>query len=138
MGDSVLKALFEERDDSRIFKLCDVVRETSFAIHKFHRYGHLEKVYKNALVHRLRKIGLKVEQQLPLAVYDEDGTIIGKYFADLFVQDCLIVEIKACSNLVDENVAQLLGYLRSSRIEHGLLSNFGNQKLQKKKCALDN
>ena len=138
MSDSVLKALFEERDNNRIFKLCDLVRETSFAIHKFHRYGHLEKVYKNALVHRLRKIGLKVEQQLPLAVYDEDGTIIGKYFADLFVQDCLIVEIKACSNLVDENVAQLLGYLRSSRIEHGLLSNFGNQKLQIKKYALDN
>lgn len=138
MGDSILRVLFEERDDSRIFKLCDLVRETSFAIHKFHRYGHLEKVYENALAHRLRKVGLKVEQQFPLSVFDEDGTIIGEYFADLFVEDCLIVEIKACSNLVDEHVAQLLGYLRSSRREHGLLVNFGNQKLQIKKYALDN
>lgn len=138
MSDSVLKALFEERDNNRIFKLCDLVRETSFAIHKFHRYGHLEKVYENALAHRLRKIGLKVEQQFPLAVYDEDGTIIGEYFADLFVEDCLIVEIKACSNLVDEHVAQLLGYLRSSRVEHGLLINFGSHRLQIKKYALDN
>lgn len=139
MGDSVLKALFEEEaDDSRIFRLCDIVRETSFAIHKFHRYGHLEKVYENALAHRLRKIGLRVEQQFPLAVFDEGGTIIGEYFADLFVEDCLIVEVKAGSNLIDEHVAQLLGYRRSSRIEHGLLINFGNQKLQIKKYALGN
>lgn len=139
MSDSVLKALFEEEaNHNRMFRLCDIVRETSFAIHKFHRYGHLEKVYENALAHRLRKLGLKVEQQFPLSVFDEDGTVIGEYFADLFIEDCLIVEIKACANLCDEHVAQLLGYLRSSQIEHGLLINFGNQKLQIKKYALDN
>ena len=70
-----------------INQLCDVVRETSFAIHKYHRNGHLEKIYENALVNRLRKQGLKVEQQFPLTVYDEDGTILGEYFADLFVED---------------------------------------------------
>ena len=53
------EALFSDTDDrDRIFKLCDLVRETSFEIHKFHRYGHLEKVYENALGHRLRKLGL--------------------------------------------------------------------------------
>ena len=119
-----------------IFKLCDIVRETSFAIHKFHKHGHLEKVYEKALSHRLRKDGLIVEQQFPLSVFDEDGTPIGNYLADLFVENCLIVEIKACSGLCDEHTAQVLGYLRSSRIEHGLLINFGAQRLQVKKYVL--
>lgn len=126
----------DERD--RIFKLCDIIRETSFEIHKFHRYGHLEKVYENALAHRLRKFGLSVFQQFPLMVYDEDGTEIGEYFADLFVENILIVEIKACRGIADEHIAQILGYLRSSKIEHGLLINFGNQRLQIKKLALSN
>jgi PD-(D/E)XK nuclease superfamily len=59
-----------------IMKLCDVVRETGFAIHRYHKHGHLEKVYENALAHRLRKLGLDVKQQYPLKVYDEDGTLI--------------------------------------------------------------
>lgn len=58
----------------------------NFAIHKFHRYGHLEKVYENALAHRLRKLNLHVNQQFPLSVFDEDGTVIGEYFADLFIE----------------------------------------------------
>lgn len=132
-----LEDLFSDLEkNDRIFKLCDLVRETSFAIHKFHRYGHLEKVYENALAHRLRKLGLKVEQQFPLPVYDEDGTQIGDYFADLLVEGCLVVEIKACRDIADEHFAQLLGYLRSSKIEHGLLINFGNQRLQIKKLVL--
>ena len=119
-----------------INQLCDVVRETSFAIHKYLRNGHLEKVYENALVHRLRKQGLKVEQQHPLTVYDEDGTILGEYFADLFVEDCLIVELKAVKATTDEHVAQLLGYLKSSRIETGLLINFGAARLYVKKYLM--
>ncbi len=116
-----------------INELCDVVRETSFAIHVYHRDGHLEKVYENALVHRLRKQGLKVEQQYPLAVHDEDGTELGQYYADLFVENCLIVEIKACKAIANEHIAQILGYLKSSRIETGLLINFGAPKLYIKK-----
>lgn len=92
-----------------INSLCDIIRETSFAIHVYHRNGHLEKVYENALAHRLRKQGLRVEQQCPLTVYDEDGTILGEYFADLFVEGCLIVELKACRAIADEHVAQILG-----------------------------
>ncbi|VGO18279.1 GxxExxY protein [Pontiella sulfatireligans] len=118
-------------------ELCDVVRETSFAIHKYHRNGHLEKIYENALAHRLRKLGVKVEQQFPLTVYDEDGTVIGEYFADLFVEDCLIVELKACRNTAEEHVAQLLGYLKSSRIHDGLLINFGAPRLYIKKYVMD-
>jgi len=137
MDDKFSASLFQDAPThNRIFELCDIVRETSFAIHKYHRYGHLEKVYENALGHRLRKLGIRVDQQYPLSVFDEDGTVIGEYFVDLFVEGCLVIELKACSSLNDEHVAQLLGYLRSSRIEHGLLINFGNQKLQIKKYAL--
>lgn len=112
------------------------MRETSYAIHKFHRNGHLEKIYENALIHRLSKLGLKVEQQFPLTVFDEDGTILGAYFADLFIENCLIVELKAVKNLSDEHIAQILGYLRSSKIENGLLINFGVSKLQINKYIL--
>jgi GxxExxY protein len=119
-----------------INQLCDVVRETSFAIHKYHRNGHLEKVYENALVHRLRKQGLRVEQQHPLTVYDEDGTILGEYLADLFVEDCLIVELKATKATTDEHVAQVLGYPKSSQIETGLLINFGAAKVHVKKYLM--
>jgi GxxExxY protein len=119
-----------------IKQLCDVVRQTSFEIHKYHRSGQMEKIYENALVHRLRKLGVKVEQQFPLHVYDEDGTLLGDYYADLFVGDILIVELKACKDIVNEHIAQLLGYLRACRMEHGLLINFGAPKLQIKKYLL--
>jgi GxxExxY protein len=119
-----------------IMKLCDVVRETAYDIHLYHAHGHLEKVYENALAHRLRKLGLDVKQQHPLVVHDEDGTVIGEYSADLLVNNCLIVELKAAKTFADEHVAQLLGYLKSARIEHGLLINFGSYKFQIKKYAL--
>lgn len=119
-----------------IMKLCDTVRETAYAIHVYHGHGHLEKVNENALVHRLREAGIQVEQQHPLTVYDEDGTVIGEYFADLLVDNRLIVELKACRAMADEHVAQVLGYLRSARSEHGLLINFGSAKFEIKKYIL--
>ncbi len=119
-----------------IFTLCDVVRETAFAIHVYLRYGHLEKVYENALVHRLRKQLVRVEQQVPITVRDEDGTVIGEFMADLLVEGLLIVELKACKGLADEHFAQALGYLRATRMEHALLINFGAPKLQVKKLIL--
>ena len=115
--------------------LCDIVRQTAYDIHVYHGNGHLEKVYENALAHRLRKAGCNVKQQHQLKVYDEDGTEIGEYFADLFVDDRLIVELKAAKTIVDEHVAQTLGYLKASRIEHGLLINFGSYRFQIRKYA---
>ena len=119
-----------------INQLCDIVRETSFAIHCYHRNGHLEKIYENALAHRLRKQGLEVRQQYPLSVFNEDGTLLGEFFADLFVENQLVVELKAARTVADEHVAQLLGYLRSSRIETGLLINFGSSILHVKKYLM--
>jgi GxxExxY protein len=119
-----------------IKELCDAVRETAYAIHLYHGHGHLEKVYENALASRLRKAGFGVRQQCPLTVYDEDGTVLGDYFADLVVDDRLIVEVKACQTLAPEHTAQLLGYLKSARVERGLLINFGSARFQIRKYAM--
>ena len=119
-----------------IFELCDLIREISFALHRYLRHGHLEKVYESGLTHRLRKAHLHVETQYPVKVYDEDGTVLGEFFFDLFVESKLVVELKACKALAPEHTAQLLGYLRACRMEHGLLINFGSPKLQIRKYAL--
>ena len=119
-----------------VFQLCDQIRETSFALHRHLRHGHVEKVYENGLANRLRKQSLTVGQQQSLSVFDEDGTLLGEFFADLLINGQLVVELKAVRTLNDEHVAQLLGYLRASRIEHGLLINFGAPILQIRKYAL--
>ena len=124
------------KDKDDIFRLSDIIRETSFELHRFLRHGHLEKVYENGLANRLRKANIEVKQQYPLKVYDEDGTVLGEYFTDLFVESKLIVELKACRALAPEHTAQLLGYLRACHIEHGLLVNFGAPKLEIRKYAL--
>lgn len=118
-----------------IKSLCETVRQTAYDIHVYHAHGHLEKVYENALAHRLRKLGLNVRQQHPISVYDEDGTLIGDYFADLIIDGQLIVELKTARTLAPEHEAQILGYLKSARLEHGLLINFGSYKFQIRKFA---
>ena len=117
----------------QIMALCDQVREIAYSIHQYHANGYLEKVYENALVHRLRKAGLDVKQQHRLVIYDEDGTEIGEYYADLFIENELLVELKACKTVTNEHYAQLLHYLKGSGKEHGLLINFGSYKFHIKK-----
>ena len=136
MVEKVLRPGDTDVQNQKINRLCDVIRQTSFEIHKYFRSGHLEKIYENALTHRLTKFGIEVIQQHPLDVFDEDGALLGHRSADLFVAGKFVVEVKACRSLVDEHIAQLLGYLRASRIEHGLLINFGGPKLQIKKYIL--
>jgi GxxExxY protein len=119
-----------------INELCRFVRQTAYAVHLYHGHGHLEKVYENALAHRLGKAGLNVKQQHPITVFDEDKTIIGEYFADLFLEETLIAELKACRALVNEHTAQILGYLRPSQREHGLLMNFGSYEFQIRKYVM--
>jgi GxxExxY protein len=116
--------------------LCDRVREIAFAIHVYLGHGHLEKMYENALVNRLRKAGRDVKQQHPIQVFDEDGTLIGDYLADAFVENRLIIELKTSKSIAPEHEAQILGYLKSSRVEHGLLINFGSFRFEIRKFAL--
>jgi GxxExxY protein len=111
-------------------QLADIIRQMAFEAHTFLRHGHNEKVYENSLRNRLRKKGLSVEQQVPIAVYDEDGSPLGEFLADLVINQDFIIELKAVRALVDEHTAQVLGYLRASGLEHGMLINFGSPRIQ--------
>ena len=106
-------------------QLADTIRQTAFEAHTFLRHGHNEKVYENSLRNRLRKKGLTVDQQTPIAVHDEDGSPLGEFVADLVVNQEFIVELKAVRALAEEHTAQILGYLRASNIEHGMLMSSG-------------
>ena len=99
-------------------------------------YGFLEKVYENALVIALTAMTLRVQQQVKITVYFQQR-IVGEYFADLVVEDVVIVELKAVSRLLAEHEAQLLNYLRATPYEVGLLLNFG-PKPQFIRKAFDN
>ncbi len=89
-------------------------------------FGFLEKVYENAMKLELMNLGLKVEQQKNIRVYYE-GKEIGDYYADLLVNDCVIVELKVADVLCEEHEAQLINYLKATKIEVGLLMNFGKK-----------
>jgi GxxExxY protein len=123
-------------ENKDILELCNQVRQVAFDLHVYLRHGHLEKVYENGLAHRLRRAGLRIEQQYPLKVLDDDGMVLGDYYADLFVEGCLIIELKACKALAAEHTAQVLGYLRASSRNHALLINFGSPKIEIKKLIL--
>ncbi|HEY4745516.1 MAG TPA: GxxExxY protein [Desulfuromonadaceae bacterium] len=88
-------------------------------------YGFLEKVYENALLAELASMGLAVGQQHPITVY-YGSHVVGEYFADLLVNDLVIIELKAAERLRPEHVAQLTNYLKATEKEVGLLLNFGN------------
>lgn len=124
------------KTEKEIFALADKIREISFSLHGYLRHGHLEKVHENGLAHRAKKAGIELEQQYPLKVHDADGTILGDYVADLFAEKCLLIELKAVKRLAEDHVAQLLGYMRSCKVEHGLLINFGSPGLEIKKYIL--
>lgn len=99
-------------------------------------FGFLEKVYENAMVHVLTGMKHLVAQQYPIIVLF-DGIVVGEYFADLFIDDRVIVELKAAEAIRKEHEAQLLNYLKASQIEVGLLLNFG-RKPEFKRRAFSN
>lgn len=87
-------------------------------------YGFLEKVYERAMLVELKKLGLACASQVSVKVY-YDESLVGDYFADIVVENKIILELKAAENLCEEHEAQLLNYLRTTDIEIGLLFNFG-------------
>ncbi|HXF40230.1 MAG TPA: GxxExxY protein [Blastocatellia bacterium] len=102
--------------------------------HVYNELGHgfLEKVYENAMVIQLQKQGLVVRQQAAIKVYF-DERIVGVYFADLLVDNKVIVEIKVAEALCEDHEAQLLHYLKATDIDVGLLLNFGPRPQVKRK-----
>lgn len=104
----------------------------AFKVHQTLGPGFLEKIYENALRIELEKCGLCVRQQQPIKVCYE-GQIIGDYFADLCINEDLIIEIKAVQGLGREHEVQLVNYLTATGINHGLLINFGPSVQVKRK-----
>ncbi|MFZ1291475.1 MAG: GxxExxY protein [Melioribacteraceae bacterium] len=95
-------------------------------------YGFLEKVYENSMIIELSKLGLNAKKQFPIQVFYDDKNV-GEYFADIIVEDSVIVELKAAENLIPEHEAQLVNYLKATDIEVGLLLNFGKEPQFKRK-----
>lgn len=111
---------------------------TGLIIKSFYRvyndlgYGFLEKVYENALLFELRENNLKCTSQNPIDVY-YSGKKVGLYFADILVEDKVIIELKAAEGLCEEHETQLINYLKATDIEVGLLLNFGKKPEIKRK-----
>ena len=106
--------------------LTDLIIQAFYKVYNELGYGFLEKVYENALIIELKKIGLLIEQQVKIKVF-YDETQVGFYLADLLVESSVIVEIKAAESLGYEHECQLINYLKASNVEVGLLLNFGKK-----------
>ena len=104
----------------------------AFKVHNTLGAGFLEKVYENALIIELRKNGFHVEKQYNIPVFYE-GEQVGDYYADLFINQKLIIELKAVENIHPKHEVQLVNYLAGTGLDIGLLINFGSSVEVKKK-----
>ena len=107
-----------------------------FEVNKILGPGFLEKVYENALLYELKSRGLKAESQAPITV-NYKGQCVGEYFADLLVEDIVIIELKTVEKIEKIHEAQLLNYLKATGIQVGLLVNFRHPKAEIKRFVLD-
>lgn len=112
--------------------LTDLIIKAYYKVYNTLGYGFLEKVYENAMMLELQKLGLKCAKQIAIKVYYENE-LVGEYFADILVNDLVILELKCTENLCEEHEAQLINYLRATDIEVGLLFNFGKNAEFKRK-----
>ena len=117
---------------SEAYDLCGKVIGLAMKVHSALGPGFLESVYQNALIWELRKCGLKAEAERPTSVR-YDGQMVGAFTADVFVNDSLIVELKASQSLAKAHEVQLVNYLVATGFDEGLLLNFGGERLEFKK-----
>lgn len=117
-------------------KLTDRIIGTFYEVYNELGFGFLESVYEEAMLMALRENGFETKQQVPIPVWFRDHKI-GRFEADLIVEDLVVVELKAVRTIIDSHKAQLLNYLRATEIEVGLLLNFGRRP-EFKRMAFDN
>jgi len=117
-------------------EMTDKIIEIFYRVYRELGYGFLESVYQNALYYELKNSGFEVESKKSIEVYYK-SQLVGKYVADLIVNDKIILELKAADFLLEEHEFQLVNYLRATEIEVGLLLNFG-KKPELKRKAFDN
>ena len=113
-------------------KLTEKIIACAYKVHNTLGAGFLEKVYENSLMIELKKSGLYAKSQVPIKVYYE-GIIVGDYFADILVEEEVILELKAVENLHTIHEVQLVNYLKATDKEIGLLINFGSSVKIKRK-----
>ena len=99
-------------------------------VHSKLGYGFLEKVYENALMVLFRREGIEAKQQAPITVYFEEEAV-GNYYADILVEDKVILEIKSVENIIDAHIAQSLNYLKATGLRLAIILNFSKEKLDK-------
>ena len=117
----------------------DLTYKINGAVYEVNRVlgsGFLEKVYENALIEELKGIGLKAENQVPINV-NYKGKDVGEYYADIVVENRVIIELKAIDSIQKIHEAQLLNYLKATDCEVGLLVNFRHQRADIKRMVLD-
>ena len=122
---------YEEEFDEEMIELnllSNRVIGCAITVAKKLRPGYLEKVYENALMHELTKIGLQVENQVALDVH-YDGIVVGEFFADIIINGSLILELKAVGGITNEHLAQGLNYLTTTNMRLCLILNFGSPRL---------
>jgi len=122
--------------DLKYKELTEKIIKIFYKVYNKLGYGFLEKVYENAMMIEFRKEGIPITSQAPIKVLYENENI-GEYFADILVDNKVIVEIKAAENLAVENEAQLFNYLKATNVEVGLLLNFGPKPEIKRKVYDD-
>jgi GxxExxY protein len=97
----------------------------AYKVYKKLGFGFLEIIYRKAMVIELTRAGLKVEEEKPLEVHYDEGQVLGKFSADLFVEDIVVVELKSVQHTVKDHEVQLVNYLNALIKDIGLLINFG-------------
>jgi len=125
-------AMQSTTSEYKLSSLTDAIICCFYTVYNALGYGFLEKVYERALMAELAKRGIPAAAQSPITVYYQE-ILVGEYFADILVENCVILEIKAVKGITAEHEAQLLNYLKATPIEVGLLLNFGPEPQVKRK-----
>lgn len=126
------------KTDPRAYKhseLTGKILNTAFGVANELGFGFLESVYQKSLMMMLVENGIQASEQVPMPVMFR-GVRVGEFYADIVVEDKVILELKALPALSGEHEAQLINYLQASGIEVGLLLNFGTPRLQYRRCCL--
>jgi GxxExxY protein len=124
-------------DSYKHSEITELIINAYYTVYNRLGYGFLEKIYERAMIIELIKLGLKCEQQKNVKVY-YDGMEIGDYFADVVVEDRVILELKAVERIAPEHEVQLVNYLKATKIEIGLLLNFGPKAEIRRKIYSNN
>ena len=132
----LLKSLLEDgKENDGVNEITSKIIGCAFTVSNKLGCGFLEKVYENALAHEITKIGLRALKQHSIQVF-YDEVIVGEYVADLLVENCVLVELKAVNSLEDAHLSQCLNYLKATNLKICLLINFGRPKIEIRRICL--